>query len=321
MSPTPKTLRLATRGSRLALRQTELVAEALRAAAPGTEIIFEVVKTTGDRDLRPYAAIGSKGIFTAEIERAVVEGRADLAVHSAKDLTAELAEGCSILFVPPRADPRDVVVGGGQGTAEERLGSLAPDAKVGTSSMRRRALLAEARPDLDAVELRGNLDTRVRKVQDGEVQAAILAAAGLQRLPELEVDIAPLDPSWWIPAPGQGAIAVEGPTDSPWTRLLRDLSDPIAVAEISLERAFAARLEGGCSVPLGCLARSDGRSMDAVGFLGGHEGIGSMRDRISGPPSAAVAMGEELADAILAGGGKDILEDIRAEQAPAVEAP
>src|SRR5918992_1056361 len=170
MSRQTKKLVLATRGSRLALKQTALVAELVTRAHPHVSIETLTVTTTGDKDARPFAAIGGKGLFTSEVERAVVEGRADIAVHSAKDLTAELAAGCEIVCV------------GDGARGEERIASLASGATVGTSSMRRRALLAEARPDIETSELRGNLDTRLRKVEDGVIDAAVLAAAGIERL-------------------------------------------------------------------------------------------------------------------------------------------
>jgi hydroxymethylbilane synthase len=171
-------LRIATRGSPLALAQAAIVSNLLRAEHPQLEVDTVVVRTTGDRDARPYAAIGGKGLFTAEVERAVVEGRADVAVHSAKDLTAALAPGCTIVCVPERAPVHDVVLGGEGTTGEERLTSLPAGAVVGTSSMRRRALLSEVRPDLPAIDFRGNVGTRIRKLERGEVGAAILAAAG-----------------------------------------------------------------------------------------------------------------------------------------------
>ncbi|HYP22488.1 MAG TPA: hydroxymethylbilane synthase, partial [Actinomycetota bacterium] len=189
---------MASRGSALALRQSEGVAQALRDAHPGLEVEIRAVETRGDKDQRSFAAIGAKGLFVAEVEQAVVDGRADLAVHSAKDLTAQLAEGCAILCVPRRAPAHDVIVGA------DGIEDLPSGATVGTSSMRRRALLAELRPDLDVVDFRGNLDTRLRKVQEGVVDAAILAAAGLARL-EVKAG-SPIDPDRWVPAPGQGAL-------------------------------------------------------------------------------------------------------------------
>lgn len=319
----PERVTLASRGSKLALAQAERVASALRAVKPGIDVEILIVKTAGDKDLRPFAQIGGKGLFTSEVERALVEDRADLAVHSAKDLTAELAEGCVIGAVPERVAPHDIVIGGRGHSGEERLGGLAPGSRVGTSSMRRRAQLSEIRPDLEVVEFRGNLDTRLRKVADGEVDAAILAAAGVRRLPNAPaVDAGPLDPDRWVPAPAQGALAVEilgSRTDL--VALCAAIDDVRARAEVELERSFAQRLEGGCSVPLGCLARSTEHGLVAQGYLATPDGSTVLRDRISGGSHEASALGRELADALLQGGGDDILEDLRAETFPEVVEP
>ncbi|MGH2755926.1 MAG: hydroxymethylbilane synthase [Actinomycetota bacterium] len=316
---------IASRGSRLALTQTEMVADALKAAHPGVETEVLVVTTTGDRDRRPFSAIGGKGLFTTEVERAVVEVRADIAVHSAKDLTSELAPGCIIACVPRRARSVDVVIGGSGASGEERLGTLAADARVGTSSMRRRALLAEARSDLEAVDFRGNLDTRLRKVADGEVDAAIVAAAGLDRLlgqTETGVLAAPLDPDWWVPPPGQGALAVEALADrGDVADLLAPLEDPSTRSELMAERAFSERLEGGCTVPLGCSARREEGRLVLVGLLALPDGGRTLRDRISGPADEAATLGRELADAIISSGGDEILEELAYEEPPPVEAP
>jgi hydroxymethylbilane synthase len=320
MSPAADRLRIATRGSKLALRQTNLVADLLRSAHPGLEVEVQVVTTRGDRDARPFAQIGRKGIFTSEVEREVVEGGADAAVHSAKDLTAELAPGCAIVSVPGRVTVNDVVVGGSGETGEERLASLQAGARVGTSSMRRRMLLAEARPDLEVAELRGNLDTRLRKVAEGEVDGAILAAAGIERI-GIDADYGLLDTERWIPAPGQGALAVEALADSTAATLFKALDDVAARAEIECERTFATRLEGGCSVPLGCLARADGNRLLVIGLLASPEGGLSLRDRISGGLHEATTLGVELAQAILDAGGDEILEEVRDLRAPPVIEP
>lgn len=322
MSPTRSSLVIASRGSRLALTQARIVSDLLAAAAPGIEVEIKTVTTTGDRDQRPYAEIGGKGLFTSEVERTVVEGTADIAVHSAKDLTAELADGCTIVCVPARASVHDVVVGGEGSSGAERLVSLPPGSRVGTSSMRRRALLYEARPDLEPVELRGNLDTRLQKVADGIVDAAILAAAGIERLFGHVTDAGPLDPSSWVPAPAQGALAVEALAErSDLVELFASIEDAGARAAIDCERAFAATLEGGCSVPLGCLAQVDGSGLVANGFLGGPAGSQSYRDRISGGIHEAEALGKELAQAILACGGAELLEELRETDAPDIEEP
>lgn len=291
-----------------------MVAASLVQTHPGLETSIAVIKTQGDIDRRPFAEIGGKGLFTSEVERAVVDGEAHIAVHSAKDLTSDLHPACSLICIPARAPRADVVVGGIGATGEERLGSLPAGSKVGTSSLRRTALLAEARPDLEVTEFRGNLDTRLKKVEAGEVDAAILAAAGIVRLAiwdEAQVRSASLGTDWWVPAPGQGALAIEGLTDNgDITALFASLDDPATRAELECERAFSARMEGGCSVPLGCAAVAVGTSLTVTGFLGLPDGSRGMRDRISGPPSAAAAMGRELAQAIIEGGGDEILEEL-----------
>lgn len=317
----PTTVVIATRGSRLALAQTEIVSRLLRAHRPGLTVEVKVIKTTGDRDRRPFAAIGGKGLFTTEVEQALLDRNADLAVHSAKDLTADLAPGCAIVALPTRASVEDVVVGGSGPTGEERLGSLAPGARVGTSSMRRRALLVEARPDLDAVELRGNVDTRLKKVADGEVDVAILAAAGLERL-EVDADVAALGADHWIPAPAQGAIAIEALEErADLAALVAGLDDPATRAEVTAERSFAHALEGGCSVPLGCSALATGDRLVVNGFLGHPDAGTSMRDRISGGVHEAAALGAELAEAIMSCGGREILDELRDLEAPPVPEP
>ena len=325
MSPPPSGLPdrlvIASRGSKLALLQSQRVAERVRARHPGIEVEIATVSTKGDRDQRAFAEIGGKGLFTSEVEREVAEGRADVAVHSAKDLTAELAEGCHIVCVPERVSALDVLVGGEGDTGEERLETLPTGAVVGTSSMRRRALLAELRPDLEVVEFRGNLDTRLRKVAEGRVAAAVLASAGLDRL-GAEASYGALDPHRWVPAPAQGALAVEARSDrSELTELFAPLDDPAARAEIACERAFSARLEGGCSVPLGCLARAEEGRLVVTGLLAHPDGGQVLRDRISGRLEEAAQLGRELADALLHSGGDDILADIRALEAPLVEEP
>jgi hydroxymethylbilane synthase len=317
MSRPTDELVIATRGSRLALKQASIVADMVSRARPDLEIRIAKVMTTGDKDRRPFAAIGGKGLFTSEVERAVVEGVADVAVHSAKDLTAELAAGCEIVCVPARASVQDVVVGGSGSSGEERLGTLPPGGRVGTSSMRRRALLAEARPDLEPVELRGNLDTRLRKVEEGEMDAAILASAGIERLLGAVPGDGVLDPTWWVPAPAQGALAVEALEErSDLTDLFAGLDDPAARAEVTAERAFAGRLEGGCSVPLGCLARASASGLVLTGLLASPDGTTVLRDRASGSLHEAAQLGAELADAILGAGGDDILADLREMDTP-----
>jgi hydroxymethylbilane synthase len=314
---------IASRGSKLARRQAGIVADLVRSVEPEAEIEVRTIVTTGDKDARPYRAIGGKGLFVAEVESEVAEGRCDVGVHSAKDLTAQLAPGCSIVCVPPRASVHDVVVGGTGPDGTARLSAMGSGARVGTSSMRRRALLAEFRDDLETVDLRGNLDTRLRKVRDGVIDAAVLAAAGIERLGVID-DVEPgaLDPDRWVPAPGQGALAVEALSDrADLAELFSKIDDPTAHAEVTCERAFAERLEGGCSIPLGCSARTIEDGLVVTGFLGHPDGHDSLRDRISGAPRDAEGLGRELADAILDAGGADLLEEIRSLEPADIDSP
>jgi hydroxymethylbilane synthase len=317
-----KRLAIASRGSKLALTQAHMVSDFITSHDASFEIEIRVVKTRGDEDKRAFGEIGDKGLFVKEVEREVIEGHADLAVHSAKDLTADLGEGCVIASVPRRGPVHDVVVGGEGAAGEQRLAALPPNTQVGTSSMRRRALLAEARPDLDVVDLRGNLDTRLDKVARGEVQAAVLAAAGIARLGHPPEEFGRLDPSRWVPAPAQGALAIEALAErEELLALLASFSDQDSFAAIACERAFAAHLEGGCSVPLGCWAEVQNGALAASGFLGLPDGSESLRDRISGSTTEAESLGRELAEAILGAGGGDILDEIRASEVTQPSAP
>ncbi|CAN5620585.1 hydroxymethylbilane synthase [soil metagenome] len=317
MTRIPDRIVVASRGSQLALRHTEILGDLLRAVDPEIRIKVLTVSTKGDKDKTiPFSAMGAKGIFTTEVSAEVLAGSADVALHSAKDLTAELAPDTALICFPPRADARDVVVGGEGESGEERLGSLPMGARVGTSSMRRKVLLTEARPDLEVVEFRGNLDTRLRKVAEGEVDAAILAAAGIHRLGGVNEDLyGPLEPTRWVPSPAQGALAVEALAKrSDLPELFGRIASPGAAAEVACERAFSARLEGGCSVPLGCHAQASERGLLVTGMLGSPLTDQVLRDRISGSPEEAESLGVELAEAILAAGGGEILEDIKAEE-------
>jgi hydroxymethylbilane synthase len=251
----------------------------------------------------------------------VVEGRADLAVHSAKDLPTRLHPDTELVCIPERAAVEDVFVGGSRGSGEERVLALPPDALVGTSSMRRRALLASMRRDLRVVELRGNVDTRLRKV-GGDVVGAVLAAAGIERLGIRGLQLGTFDPFVWTPAPGQGALAVQAlRVRSDVRELCRRLNDDRAAAEVAAERAFAAAVEGGCSAPLGCLGRSDGGALDLTGFVAAADGSRIVRDHVRRPVRAPEEAGRELAARILSAGGRELVAEFRKLPAPPISAP
>jgi hydroxymethylbilane synthase len=292
-------VRLATRRSALALAQTQLVADALAAAWPGLEVEIVPVVTLGDRR-RDVATteLGGKGVFTAGVQEAVLDGRADLAVHSAKDLPALQAPGLVLAAVPRRADPRDVLVANHPVAG---LDDLPPGASVGTGSPRRVALLRWLRPDLEVMPIRGNVDTRMRKVRSGELDAAVLAAAGLERLGLGDEPAAPLDPESFTPAPGQGCLAVEAREDD--TRVLGLVSAithrPSRIA-LRAERAFLATLGGSCTLPAGAILSERPNGIEIQGFLSAADGKGLIRERLAGPRDDPESLGQVLATRLLA---------------------
>jgi hydroxymethylbilane synthase len=295
------TIRIATRGSALALAQAELVAGQLREAWPGLDVELVVVVTEGDRrrDV-PTSSLGGKGVFTAAVQQAVLDGRADAAVHSAKDLPAAQSAGLVLAAVPRREDPRDVLVAPGF-PAALGPGDLPDGARIGTGSPRRVALIGSLWPELKAIGVRGNVDTRLRKARDGEVDAVILAAAGLRRLGLLDTAGAvPLDPETFVPAPGQACLAVEARADD--TRALGLLSAithrPARVA-LRGERAFLAKLGGSCTLPAGALLTTREGRIEMHGFLASIDGSEMVRDRVAGPPDDPESLGSVLADRLL----------------------
>lgn len=284
---------LATRRSPLALAQTGMVAAAL--SALGHEVELLPLVTEGDRRSRE-APSGTpdevKGLFVRELEEALLDGRADLAVHSAKDLATTLPDGLSIVAVPERADPRDVYVGPAGG-----LAALAEGAVVGTGSPRRQAQLRDLYPHLRTVEIRGNIDTRVDKMRRGDVNALILAAAGLKRL-GLEVEEAePLDAGRFVPAPGQGCLALEAASDrADVAEALSGVNHAPSNAALRAERAFLKALGGGCTTPAGALAEIEGDGLRMTAYLGAEgEGAEGWRANLAGATSEAEDIGEHLA--------------------------
>jgi hydroxymethylbilane synthase len=301
-----RTLRLATRGSALALAQSRLVADGLRAAWPELAVELVTVVTEGDRrrDV-PAAALGGKGIFTAAVQQAVLDDRADLAVHSAKDLPAAQVPGLVLAAVPRRDDPRDVLVGRQVLTG---LDDLDPGARVGTGSPRRVALLQWLRPDLELVPVRGNVDSRVRRVHAGELDAVVLAAAGLRRLGLAGAAAVPLDPEAFTPAPGQGTLAVEArEDDTAALGLLSALTHRPSRVALRGERAFLRRLGGSCTLPAGALLRvTDHGPLEIQGFLSALDGKGLVRERLRGPADDPEGLGRTLADRLLDACGPEV---------------
>ena len=303
-------VRIATRGSDLALAQADYVAGRIRAELHReTERI--VIKTTGDRvQDRPLAEIGGKGLFTKEIEEALQEGRADLAVHSAKDLPARRAEGLALVAFPERADPRDALVGR---DIASTLAGLPAGARVGTGSARRRAQLLLARPDLQIVPLRGNVPTRIAKLESEDLAAVVLACAGLDRLGLGDRISERLAPELLLPAVCQGTLALEARAGEALAVELAALSDPQAAISVNAERPFLERLEGDCTVPLAVHADilADG-ALRVRGLVASLDGDRVARHAETGSPEEAAALGAAVAEGVLAAGGQEILDALAA---------
>jgi hydroxymethylbilane synthase len=300
-------LRIGTRGSRLALAQTRAVVGALERAAPGTGFDVVVIKTQGDRSGETGTpGLPGVGVFVREIERALVEGEIDLAVHSLKDVPTETALGTVIAAVPERADPRDVLVSR-EGLALDRL---APGSRVGTSSARRRAQILRARPDLEAVPIRGNVDTRLRKVAEGEngLSAIVLAAAGLARLGLIDRATEHLPVDRFPPSAGQGAIAVQVRADDVETcELAGCLDHAESRTACEAERSFIATLGAGCRTPVGAYAAADDGAVKITGAVYSEDGTDEIRGEDSGPAGQAAETGARLARRLGARGAFDLV--------------
>jgi hydroxymethylbilane synthase len=305
LSPS-RTLTLGTRASKLALVQTEIVRMALNATHPALDISVEHITTRGDIVLdRPLNMVGGKGLFITEIEEALRTGQIDLAVHSAKDLPSELASDMQLGAISLRADPRDAVVS----QTGARLNELPAGARIGTSSVRRACQLRQLRPDATILDLRGNVDTRLRKLHEGQYDAIILAAAGLDRLGLAHEIAERLEPDVMIPAVAQGALSVECRLgDEPIIRLLAPLNDDATRTAVLAERAFLATLGGSCSVPAAAYAHIQGDSLTIIGMIGAADGR-IVRGRRSGPITQAQSLGRRLAKSLLARGGAALLAE------------
>ena len=298
-------VRIGTRGSQLALRQADEVATGLRRAWPRLEVDVVPIRTSGDRLATAHLAdVGGKGLFVQEIDEALRDGRVDLAVHSLKDLPAERPKGLVLAAFPRREDPRDVLVA----AAPTRVGSLPRAARVGTSSLRRRVQLLALRPDLTVSPIRGNVDTRLRKLREGEYDALVVAAAGLRRLGLLDAAAAVLDPEEMLPAVGQGTLGVEAREEDAATLALADvLTDAETRAATLAERAFLEALGGTCVTPLAAYARRVEAGLRLDVFLATPDGTRVLRDGGVGDPEAPQALGQRLAGRLLAAGAADVI--------------
>ncbi len=297
---------IGTRQSKLALVQTHWVRDTLLAAHPGLEIAITHITTKGDAILdRPLSAIGDKGLFVTEIEDALRAGRVDLAVHSAKDLPSVLPDDMTIAAYPRRADPRDVLVARDGKT----LANLPPGARVGTGSPRRACQLRHLRPDLELLDIRGNVDTRLRKLDEGQYEAIVLAAAGLERLDLLDRVTQFFDQTQMLPAVSQGTLGVEIRLgDTRTAELLQVLDDPAARITATAEKAFLAHIGGGCQVAVGAFGQLQGDTLMLSGMIGALDGR-LVRGELSGPATAPTALGAALAAELLAQGGSALLKE------------
>ncbi|HQE84442.1 MAG TPA: hydroxymethylbilane synthase [Candidatus Hydrogenedentes bacterium] len=305
----PKSILIGSRGSGLAMCQSRQIAEALRRLVPDAEVAITVVRTTGDKiaDV-PLSLVGGKGLFTKELEEALLAGTIDLAVHSMKDLPTELPEGLCVGAVPTRENPYDVLVSR-EGLA---LDQLPAGARIGTSSLRRAAQLRAYRTDLEVVPFRGNVDTRLRKVREGDVDAAVLAGAGLHRLGLMDAVTQVLPDAIMLPAPAQGALAIEVCEDNAALRAtLARLEDPESRMAVTAERVFLAAMEGGCQVPLGALAKREGDRLVLDACVCSLDGAHILRCTVDGPQDSPRETGIRAAETLRRQGADTLLDALR----------
>ena len=301
-------IRIGTRSSKLALWQSHLIAMTLESKYPDMRIDFVYVKTKGDKILdSPLSKIGGKGLFTKELEVQMLEGKIDLAVHSLKDVPVQLSDEFTIAAITKRTDPFDAFVS----NKYKSLHDLPQGAKIGTSSLRRHAQLLAIRPDLQIENLRGNVNTRLQKLDAGDFDALILATAGLKRLGYQSKIVEILSPEVMLPAVGQGALAIETLKNNfKICEMLKFIDDKNTRAVTNTERAFLRVVEGGCQVPVGVYAQIEGNKITADAVIASLDGKKTIRDKISGPIDEAEYIGEDLANKLLYTGGKEILQSI-----------
>ena len=304
-----KTIKIGTRGSKLALWQAEQVKAAISSAFPRLNVEIIVIKTKGDIILDvSLSKIGDKGLFTKEIETALINQEVDLAVHSLKDLPTELPEGLIIGGMLPRGEVRDVFISRDGRKLEEMTGND----RIATSSLRRKAQLLHFNPHLNIVDIRGNVDTRLQKLRDGYCDALIMAGAGIIRLGYEKLITEFLDPNLILPAVSQGAVAIEiREDDESVQRIIDAVSDETTWQTTMAERWLLRTLEGGCQVPVACFSEVDGSNIKLTGLVSALDGSNYIRKSVECPMEEASEKAIELAQAILDGGGKDILDQIR----------
>jgi len=303
-------LKIATRKSQLALWQAEYVASMLTHAHPGLQVELVKMTTQGDKILdTPLAKVGGKGLFVKELEQGLLQGDADIAVHSMKDVPVELPDGLHLPVICPREDPRDAFVS----NTYTALAALPEGARVGTSSLRRQCQIRALRPDLEILDLRGNVNTRLQKLDDGNYDAIILAAAGLIRLGFQDRIREALAPEVSLPAIGQGAVGIECRADDPQVNeLLAPLHDRRTATRVQAERAMNHRLQGGCQVPIAGFAMIEHGVLLLRGLVGEPDGSQIIRGEIAGPPENAEELGVVLAEDLLSRGADRILETLYA---------
>lgn len=292
----------------MALWQAHHVRDALRSHHPGLRVELEIIATEGDRvQDRPLHEIGGKGLFVRAIEQRVLDGSVDLAVHSMKDLPAFGPPGLVIACTPPREDPRDALVA----PAGTTLATLPAGARLGTGSLRRGALARRINPHVELVPIRGNVPTRVGKVDAGELDAVLLAAAGLRRLDQAARIAELLDPEGFCPAPAQGILALQCREDDAWAREhLAPLADPDATIAAAAERAFVQHLQAGCTVPMGCHATRHGEALVVHGLVVHPSGSPCFEERRRGSVGEAAALGRAVAEALLQAGADRVLAEL-----------
>lgn len=306
-----KKVTIATRGSKLALWQANHIKSLLEGQYPGLEVELLKIKTTGDKILDvPLAKVGGKGLFVKEIEEALLDGRADLAVHSMKDVPTELPEGLIVGITPQREDNTDVLLS----VKYDGIDELPEGAVIGTSSLRRGAMLKNLRADLEIRDLRGNVDTRLRKLMEGQYDAIVMATAGMKRLGLTAPKMSELAPPKFLPAVAQGALGIEYAIDGPMGEFLAFLDHPESKIEVQAERGFLTGLEGGCQVPIASHSKLEGDQVTLVGYLSDVDGSNAIRMEASGPAENAFQMGLDLAKKVKEAGGAEILERVYADQ-------